>query len=415
MIPPQLPPDEAERLASLRALGLLDTPAEERFDRITRLARVLFDVPIALISLVDADRQWFKSRSGLDAEQTPREISFCGHAILGSDLFEIPDATRDERFRDNPLVAGEPDLRFYAGAPLSAPDGRKIGTLCVVDRRPRELTPAQRAALRDLAACAEREIAETPPAAEADPAAEAETSRRRANRERALALGFGAALILLLTAALASYRSVGALVAEVRRSVSDPEVLRALDASARKVILTASVARLFGALVLVLAFLALRGLLRERARAEDALTSARDAALRDANARRAAQEDLRRLGDRLRTVLDQMDAGVILIEPNGSLSLFNRAAERIHGAWRGEIERLMRAGTHPPLRADGKTPLPPEEDPAFRALRGETVRDVLIRLRTPFRPNGYAIVASAIPIRSPQGPIAGAVLVFREA
>lgn len=414
MIPP-LPPDEAERLASLRALGLLDTPPEERFDRITRIARTLFDVPIAAISLVDADRQWFKSRQGLGAEQTPREVSFCGHAILGSELFEIPDATRDERFRDNPLVAGEPNLRFYAGAPLSAPDGRRIGTLCVIDRRPRELTPAQKAALRDLAACAEREIAEPFPPEAPEPAAAADAARRHARRERGLALGFGAALVLLLTAAFVSYRAVLALVAEVRRSVSAPEVLSALDASARKVILTASVARLFGALVLAGAFLTLRGVLRERARAEDALVEARDAALRDANARRAAQEELRRLGDRLRTVLDQMDAGVILIEPNGSISLFNLAAERIHGAWRGQVEGLMRAGNHPLLRPDGKTPLPPDEDPIVRALKGETTRDVHIRLRTPFRPNGCAIVASAVPMRSPQGLVTGAVLVFREA
>lgn len=158
MLPPQSPPDEAARLEALLDSGLLDTPAEERFDRITRLARAHFGVSICLVSLIDKNRQWFKSRCGLDVPETSREISFCGHAILGDDIFEVPDATADERFADNPLVTGAPHIRFYAGAPLHGPNGFKFGTLCIIDTQPRTLSPTERAALCDYAAMVEQEI-----------------------------------------------------------------------------------------------------------------------------------------------------------------------------------------------------------------------------------------------------------------
>lgn len=156
---PPLPPNEAARLASLRALNILDTAAEARFDRITRLTQTLFDVPIVLVSLVDEKRQWFKSRQGLDATETPRDISFCGHAILSSETFIVEDAAKDPRFSDNPLVQGDPKLRFYAGSPLAAPDGQRVGTLCLIDRKPRCLSPQQLQMLRDLSAIVEDELA----------------------------------------------------------------------------------------------------------------------------------------------------------------------------------------------------------------------------------------------------------------
>jgi diguanylate cyclase (GGDEF)-like protein len=153
-----LPDNESQRLRSLRALDLLDTPPEERFDRLTRVARRLFDTPIALMSLVDADRQWFKSRPGLDFPQTPREHSFCAHAILGEGVFVVPDALVDDRFRDNPLVNSFPEIRFYAGCPVRAPDGSALGTLCVIDHEPREVEDDDIDALRDLAGLAEQEL-----------------------------------------------------------------------------------------------------------------------------------------------------------------------------------------------------------------------------------------------------------------
>ena len=155
---PPKPPDEARRLRTLQSMCILDTPAEERFDRVTRLACRLFDVPIALVSLVDDERQWFKSRQGLDATETPREISFCGHSILSEEIFVVEDADLDERFSDNPLVCETPGIRFYAGAPLQASDGSRLGTLCLIDREPRRLDEGDREALRDLAGMVEREL-----------------------------------------------------------------------------------------------------------------------------------------------------------------------------------------------------------------------------------------------------------------
>lgn len=156
---PAHPENESKRLDTLRSLNILDTSAEERFDRLTRLAKRLFGVPIALISLVDSDRQWFKSCQGLDASETPRDISFCGHAILGEDIMVVEDATQDERFHDNPLVINDPGIRFYAGFPLTVPNGSKLGTLCVIDRQPRVLTDDDRELLNDLGRMAEQEIA----------------------------------------------------------------------------------------------------------------------------------------------------------------------------------------------------------------------------------------------------------------
>lgn len=160
MQPPQNPQNENKRLASLCALEVLDTDDEERFDRITRLAKVHFEVEIALVSLVDSERQWFKSKQGLDACETPRSISFCGHAILSDEILYVPNALEDLRFADNPLVTGPPDIRFYAGAPLHAPNGERVGTLCIIDNKPRDLTKEQLSSLRDLANITESELAQ---------------------------------------------------------------------------------------------------------------------------------------------------------------------------------------------------------------------------------------------------------------
>ncbi len=151
MIPATAPQNEPERLGALREYEILDTEAEEKFDDLTLLARHICDTPIALISFVDADRQWFKSRIGLTTSQTPRAVSFCGHAILEEDVMVVPDTAADERFADNPMVTGAPGIRFYAGAPLLTSTGYALGTLCVIDRKPRELTAEQLDALRALA------------------------------------------------------------------------------------------------------------------------------------------------------------------------------------------------------------------------------------------------------------------------
>lgn len=175
---PPTPPDEDERLRDLVCLRILDTPPEPRFDRITRVAQHLFQVPISTIALIDRDRQWFKSKQGLEPRQTPRGISFCGHAILQDDVFVVENAVADPRFADNPLVTGHPSIRFYAGAPLSAPSGRRVGTLCIIDSAPRELSAADKRALQDMARWAESELTNVG-LTEAVSALEAEVARKR--------------------------------------------------------------------------------------------------------------------------------------------------------------------------------------------------------------------------------------------
>jgi len=158
MLKAPIPENEAQRLAELRSLQVLDSPFEERFDRITRIAAKLFQVPIVLISLVDENRQWFKSCQGLDSSETPRDISFCGHAILADAPLVIEDARLDPRFADNPLVTGHPHVVFYAGKPLNGPGGHKLGTLCLIDHQARTFGPEEQAALIDLAAWVELEL-----------------------------------------------------------------------------------------------------------------------------------------------------------------------------------------------------------------------------------------------------------------
>lgn len=160
---PAIPEDEGARLAALHGLGVLDTPREERFDRYTRLAAALFRAPIALISLVDSDRQWFKACFGIDMCEGPREQSFCAHAITGRGMLVVPDALQDARFRDNPVVTDPPRVRFYAGALLRTPDGQPVGTLCILDVRPRNLDDEERALLGDIAALVEEELMRSGP------------------------------------------------------------------------------------------------------------------------------------------------------------------------------------------------------------------------------------------------------------
>ncbi|MEW7847893.1 ATP-binding protein [Massilia aurea] len=158
-IPAPLPPDEERRLQVLLDLNLLDTPPSESFDRITRLATHLFKVPIALVSLIDAERQWHLSKVGIEIPEAPRSISFCAHAILQDDVMVVRDASEDPRFADNPMVRGDSPIRFYAGSPIAAGDGARIGTLCIVDSVPHEFSELQRSMLRDLAGMVTNEIA----------------------------------------------------------------------------------------------------------------------------------------------------------------------------------------------------------------------------------------------------------------
>lgn len=152
MIKPDLPSNEKERLRALKSYHILDTLEEKEFDQLTLIASQICQTPISLISLVDENRQWFKSHFGLDATETPKDIAFCAHAINTPDkLFHVTDSRKDERFHDNPLVTGAPKVVFYAGAPLNTADGLSLGTLCVIDNKPKELSIDQKRALTALA------------------------------------------------------------------------------------------------------------------------------------------------------------------------------------------------------------------------------------------------------------------------
>ena len=158
MSSPRIPIDEESRLRALYRLELLDTDREERFDRLTRIGARLLDIPIVLVSFVDKDRQWFKSSVGLELCETGRDVSFCGHTILNHKPFIVPDAVTDPRFADNPFVTGYPHFRSYAGIPLETEDGALVGSLCVIDHRPRKFSPNDIEMLGDLAALVRNEM-----------------------------------------------------------------------------------------------------------------------------------------------------------------------------------------------------------------------------------------------------------------
>ncbi|MDH3767546.1 MAG: GAF domain-containing protein, partial [Gammaproteobacteria bacterium] len=161
----KMPENEDTRLAALKELAILDTEPEERFDRITREAADEFDVPVALVSLIDHDRQWFKSCIGTDIKEAPRDVAFCAHAIVENNVLIVPDAFLDSRFADNPMVTGESRVRFYAGCPLRLPDGHIMGTLCLIDIRPRHFDDKQINKLKEFAKRAEAQLVQTPESA----------------------------------------------------------------------------------------------------------------------------------------------------------------------------------------------------------------------------------------------------------
>lgn len=158
MMEPAIPENEIDRLAALYELRILDTPPEERFDRIAQLASTVLKAPIAYIALVDSDRQWLKSHCGLEVGETRRKKSFCGHAILSNEALVVLDTHEDERFRDNPMVTGPPQIRFYAGMPLRSADGFNVGTLCIADQQPRLFSEQAHSVLRDLGSMAEDQL-----------------------------------------------------------------------------------------------------------------------------------------------------------------------------------------------------------------------------------------------------------------
>jgi len=214
MMKAPLPDNETQRLESLLQYKILDTPAEPAFDDLTRLASFICGTPIALISLIERDRQWFKSKVGLDALETPRDIAFCAHAILQSEVFVVPDATKDERFVSNPVVTSEPHVRFYAGIPLTNPEGYALGTLCVIDHVPRNLSPEQIEALRMLGRQVIKQLEMRRTLASLVLASDQRKQVQKIRKQflTKIAQGFALALAILVLIASLSYQSTEVLM-----------------------------------------------------------------------------------------------------------------------------------------------------------------------------------------------------------
>jgi diguanylate cyclase (GGDEF)-like protein/PAS domain S-box-containing protein len=439
---------ETSRLAALTALDLLDTRPEPRFDRFTRLAAMTFGVPIALITLVDDKRQWFKSRCGLEVEQTPRDIAFCGHTVAQREMLVVEDAAADERFADSPLVKGEPHIRFYAGQPLYC-DGQAVGTLCVIDRNPRRFDDQQRQCLRDLADLVEVELNHarvTTARVMADQALkslnadlEQRVAQRTAELETRLAELRDAESWNRTIVATSYSAFVGAdpdgLITEwnpaaerifgwsridaVGRPLADlivPEELRTAHAAGMRRFVETGVSTIVDKQIELPALTA-----SGRRITIDMKVGAYEwhgrrcigAFIDDVSERNRTRQQLEEKQELLDAVLESIDVAVVACDAEGSLTLFNKKARMLHGLDR-ECVKSPDWSTHYSLyEADGHTPLPADEVPLVRVLRGEVVREQAMAVAPAGRPVTM-LLASGRPLKSGSGRALGAVVAMTD-
>ncbi len=385
--PPE-PADEAARLAALRDLGVLDTPPEPRFDRITGLASRLFDVPMCLVSLVDEQRQWFKSRVGVDVAETPREVAFCGHTILGDGPMVVPDAQQDSRFADNPLVSHEPSIRFYAGQPLRDGSGHAVGTLCILDTDTRQLSERELELLGELGRLVELELTSmSAEAANASARAQSEwlTLVTESVADGLVTISKDGTIVGVNAAAERMFgydreelvgRSVLALVPEHLRAASVGMLTNDADALHLSVPRAAEARRKDGSSFPV----------------EVAINPARmDGELfyisrvTDETERRRAETAQQESEELQRSVIAALDEGVLVISPTGHIEQANDSASAILGLPLARIvgRNLANLGTISEFRfvdRDG-APLMESDRPVMRTLlHGESVRDHVVGL-----------------------------------
>jgi diguanylate cyclase (GGDEF)-like protein/PAS domain S-box-containing protein len=455
-------PTEQHRLDALDALAVLDTPAEQRFDRFTRLAALSFGVPIALVSLVDEHRQWFKSRCGLDVAETPRSIAFCSHAVAQDEMLVVEDAALDPRFAANPLVTDAPHVRFYAGQPLHS-DGHAVGTLCIIDRVPRSFTPEQRQALRDLAGLAEAELNHVKLATgrlmaeQALKALNTELEQRVAERTSELERKVDE-----LSQEIAHRKAVEVSLQHSEhwnRTIvaSSWSGFVGADADGRIVEWNASAERIFGwpraqALGRSLSELIVPHAWRARHEAGmrrclehgdspvtdrklelPALTaSGREimvdmtissyewkgkrcfgAFMNDISERIRTRQQLEEKQELLDAILESIDIGVVACDAVGNLTLFNRAARAVAGRDLDTVVPAEWSRHYALYHVDGRTPLTMDEIPLVRALKGEAVRNQAMVIA----PEGGAprtLLASGRPLRSTSGRPLGAVVAMKD-
>ncbi len=453
---------EQDRLEALESLDVLDTPAEQRFDRFTRLAALTFGVPIALLSLVDSGRQWFKSRCGIDVAETPRSVAFCSHVVAQGEMMVIEDAAADPRFADNPLVTGAPYIRFYAGQPLFS-DGQPVGTLCIVDRVPRRFDAGQRQALRDLAGLAEAELnhAKTATARlmaeQALKALNAELEQRVAERTAELERRLGELSQEIArrkeaetslqhseewnrTIVATSYNGFIGADAEGRiiewnpsaerifgwprtqalgRSLSGlivPPALRAAhDAGMRRCIQTGHGPVLNSKLELPALTASGRQITVEMTVSSYEWKGKRcfGAFMNDISERIRTRQQLEEKQEMLDAILESIDVGVVACDAVGNLSLFNRAARAIVGRDIKAIAPAEWSTYYGMYHVDGRTPLAMDEVPLVRALKGETVREEPIVIAPPAG-TPHSLLTSGRPLRSASGRPLGAVVVMKD-
>jgi PAS domain S-box-containing protein len=427
MTPAELPPNEAQRLEALRRYAVMDTAPETALDELTTLAAQLCGTPMALISLVDERRQWFKSRVGLSAPETPRDMAFCAHAIRGTELLTVPDAQRDTRFADNPLVTSDPHIRFYAGAPLVSPDGHSLGTLCVLDHEPRRLSPDQEAALRILsrhvmAQLERRRQADEQQRQTASGAAPAalpapfnEAAMARVSRN--VTVGFVVALALLLIMGLVSVNSIGAfreLTAElVSRQGAPADIathLEAVDRQSRTAVRWLAAGGAFSALLLGAAFFGLRREALRRKRAEAAIRQAHESVERQVRERsteltqanvalRESVASLSRIGDNLAN--GYLFQTTMTPEGKRQITYVSASVERVVGMSAEVVMADPAAAYRHILDEDRPAWLAAEQ----ASMRNLSVFSAELRLRRPGGEITWLSLTSA-PSRLPDGSIA---------
>ncbi len=427
----RLPDNETERLAALREHHILDTPPSEEFDDLVRLAAHICDVPISAVSLIDADRQWFKSIHGLDAQETPREVAFCAHTILGADLLIVPDAQADPRFADNSLVTGSPHIRFYAGAPLITDDGHALGSLCVIDRVPRQLTPAQLSALRALGrqarvllemgrrlAFQERLMTEQERLIAERAAALAESQRLAAivesSADAIISTDLEGNIVSWNTGAEHLYGYAAAEMIGQNQSALVPPGENSFHANTLQTVLQDG--RVAGMEV------ARRH--KNGSRLNISLTLSRicdgageaigvSAVGRDITARKRTEATLQTEREFTRALLESLQEGIVACDADGTLTLFNRATREFHGLPEQPLPPEQWAECFDLLQADGLTPLPTEDIPLFRAFQGETVREAEMVIAPKIGP-ARTLLASGQAIYGADGAKLGAVVAMHD-
>jgi diguanylate cyclase (GGDEF)-like protein/PAS domain S-box-containing protein len=453
---------ETSRLAALAALDLLDTRPEPRFDRYTRLAAMTFGVPIALITLVDDKRQWFKSRCGLDVEETPRAAAFCAHTVAQRDMLVVEDAAADPRFADGPLVKGEPHIRFYAGQPLYC-DGQAVGTLCIVDRNPRRFDDAQRQCLRDLADLVEVELNQARVTTarvmteQALKSLNAELEQRVAQRTAELE-----ARLMELSAEAAQRKAAETSLRDAEswnRTIvaTSYSAFVGADADGRIIEWNPAAERIFGwnraeALGRPLADLIVpeelraqhaAGMRRYTATGSSAIVDHQvelpaltasgrritvemkvgayewqgrrciGAFIDDVSERNRTRQQLEEKQELLDAVLESIDVAVVACDAEGKLTLFNKKARMLHGLDRECIESPDWSKHYSLYEADGRTPLATDEVPLVRVLRGEVVREQALTVAPAGRP-AATLLASGRPLKSASGRALGAVVALTD-